>query len=339
MKKTSAGLSLLILIVIATTTIFFFNDGKHSNQNLDNTSAHAINMAINYYPTALLFILADELNLYEKMGVNVNITQFEAYSEQLQAIENGQADATGLVLIDTFSQIPEDIPFKIVTILDYSYGADGILARGLSSVEDLEGTRIAVEKNTVGEFFLSTVLDRFNIDRNTIELVNKTASEAAKAFTEGSVDAAVTYEPHLSRALFSSDGEILIDSSYERGLIPTVAIVREDKLKEHPEAYEAFFKAWFKTVEFLEENPDESFQIIGDYLGISAEEVSLQFEGLHILDLRENINAFAVSSGFDSIYGSGRLTEDFLEKNKVLEDVPSLDSLIDDSIIKALKQN
>jgi NitT/TauT family transport system substrate-binding protein len=295
-----------------------------------------ISVGITYYPSGKIFLLAEDLGYYVEEGANVNVVQFEDYSENLSAMRNGSIDMTGLVLFDVFNEIAEGFPFKVVTAIDYSYGADGVIARGIESVEGMRGQTVAVEENTVGQFFLEVVLNRFEMTKDDVKLENYTAGDAATAFIDGDVDIAVTYEPFLHQALFEGEGNIIFDSTKERGLIPSVMIVSEEELAEKKDDYTALFRAWYRAVDFLHANPDEAFGMIGSHYGMTAEEASLEFLALEILDLRESRAAFAYGSGFDSLYGSGRLAIQFLEDNSILEDIPDMDQILDSSVVDSI---
>ncbi|MFC1656330.1 ABC transporter substrate-binding protein, partial [Patescibacteria group bacterium] len=166
--------------------------------------------------------------------------------------------------------------------------------------------------------------------------VNLTAKEAAEAFMNGEVDIAVSYEPYVYEAISQGDAEVIFDTKNERGLIPDVLVVEEGKLEERREDFEKVVKAWFRAVDYLKNNHIEATTLIGERMGLTQEEYAAQLSSLYILDLRDNITAFSVGSGFDSLYGSGRLISDFFLSKNLIEESPDITEMLDNSIVKDL---
>jgi len=116
------------------------------------------------------------------------------------------------------------------------------------------------------------------------------ADQAGSAFISGSVDAAVTWEPWLTKATQMQDGsgKILMTSKDKPGLIADIFTVRNDYLKAHPEVVEAFMKGWFKAVEYWKQNPKESNLIMANALKIEIDEFTTMLEGVKYSDLEAN---------------------------------------------------
>jgi len=98
-------------------------------------------------------------------------------------------------------------------------------------------------------------------------MVNMTATDAGLAFTANRVDAAVTWEPHLSLGAATDHGKILVSSAETPGLIVDVVAVLDSTAQEHEAELKAFVRAWQRALDFLESNPDEAYQIMADGVG------------------------------------------------------------------------
>lgn len=326
----------LLLLIIPVSGCSWFEE----EEKVEVAESDPIVIGINYFPSALIFALAEDLGYYEDEGVNVEVVLYENYSDYWKAMELGEIEVIGLAFMDVFHAWDDGKKLKVVAVADYSYGADAIITRqgkGLDSLENLKGEKIAVEIGTVGDFLLDFALSaRAKIDIGSIEKLNYTAKDAATAFINNEVDVAVTYEPYVYEILSNSDGQVIFDSRNERGLIPDVLLVEENNLKERREDYKKIIKAWFKAVDYLKNFPNEASEIIANRIGLSQEEYIIQLESLYILDLRDNITAFSIGSGFESLYGSGRLIIDFFESNEVLQKTPDINIILDDSIVRDL---
>ena len=93
------------------------------------------------------------------------------------------------------------VPITQIFLMDRSHGADGLAVRdNIKSFADLKGKTIAVSApGTTPHFFLSWMLSKNGIRLKDIRTVALEPQPAAQAFVSGRNDAAVSYEPYLSR--------------------------------------------------------------------------------------------------------------------------------------------
>ncbi len=89
-----------------------------------------------------------------------------------------------------------------------------------------------------------------------------TAGDAGAAFVAGRVDAAVTWEPWLTRGKESEQGTLLVDSSSTPGLITDIAVTTKKMLGERKGALQAFYRAWAKSVDWQKEHEKEADEIM-----------------------------------------------------------------------------
>lgn len=125
-------------------------------------------------------------------------------------------------------------------ITNYSNGGDGIIARSnISSVKDLVGKRIAVprfsEAHTLVEWLLqnSSLTKEEQSEIRSSMVFTETSDAAAEAFFSGSVDAAATWEPYLTKASTSTNAHILFDTSMATNLILDGIVFRQDFLDKN----------------------------------------------------------------------------------------------------------
>src|SRR2546425_6117460 len=84
-----------------------------------------------------------------------------------------------------------------------------------------------------------------------------TAADAGSAFVAKKVDAAVTWEPWLSRGKASEHGHLLTDSSKTPGLITDVFIVPKEFVATHKKELKGIVAAWNEAVAYQRAHPDE----------------------------------------------------------------------------------
>lgn len=212
--------------------------------------------------------LARDNRYFDEAGVNVELTNIEDPKLRFAALAAAKLD--GLVTtLDTMSLYwKPNFQFQAVVGLDDSKGGDGIVSSDtIKSVGDLRGKRVAFNEGSVSHFFLSVLLRKNGMTEKDLKSINMRQDDAGAAFLSGKVDAAVTWEPWLSRAKKAPHGHILVDSSQTPGLIVDVMVIRRDVLTAHPDAVRAAVVGWYKGVEFWKKNPADADRIMAKAVG------------------------------------------------------------------------
>lgn len=212
--------------------------------------------------------LARDNRYFDEAGVNVELTNIEDPKLRFAALAAGKLD--GLVTtLDTMSLYwKPNFQFQAVVGLDDSKGGDGIVATdAIKSIKDLRGKRVAFNEGSVSHFFLSVLLRQNGMTEKDVKGINMRQDDAGAAFLSGKVDAAVTWEPWLSRAKRAPHGHILVDSSQTPGLIVDVMVIRRGVITAHPDAVRAAVVGWYKGVEYWKKNPDDADRIMAKAVG------------------------------------------------------------------------
>jgi NitT/TauT family transport system substrate-binding protein len=244
--------------------------------------------------------LAKEKGFFE--GIDVELRTIEDTPARRSALSAGQVDASVDILDSFVCARAAGMPASVVLKLDDSSGGDGIVAlKGIKSVKDLKGHSVAFPKDQPSHFFLLTLLDREGMSIKDIDAKpTNEADAAATAFISKRVDAAVTWEPWLSKAAQEERAHVLITSKATPGLIVDVFTVQDDFLREHPDTVKAFLRGWFKAVQFWKDNPKEANEILGRVMAIKASEFEALVAGIKYGDLESNRKFFQAPAGGES---------------------------------------
>lgn len=214
-----------------------------------------------------LYIARDK-GFFKQNGVDVDLVLMEDPKERFPTL---MADRIQMIAstVDTallYMKTPAD--FKYVVAIDDSDGGDGIVAKkDIKTIADLKGKRVGVSEGSVSDFYLNVLLARAGLKESDLQTVNMTAADAGGAFVAQRVDAAVTWEPWLSRGKSAAFGHLLVDSSSTPGLITDVIIVKTDWAKAHTKDVAAVVKSWNEAVAYYEAHPDESIAIMAKGVG------------------------------------------------------------------------
>lgn len=214
-----------------------------------------------------LYIARDK-GMFKQNGVDVDLIVMEDPKERFPTL---MADKIQMIAstVDTallYLKKPND--FQYIVAIDDSNGGDGIVAvKDIATIAELKGRKVAVNEGSVSEFYLNVLLGKAGLKESDLDTVNMTAGDAGGAFVAKRVDAAVTWEPWLSKGKATDFGHLLVDSSTTPGLITDVIIVKTIWANAHQKDVAGIVRSWNEAVAYYRSNPDESIAIMAKGVG------------------------------------------------------------------------
>lgn len=276
--------------------------------------------------------IADEEGFFEDQGLDVKLTNFTTDNDLNSAFASGKMDVSNVATHTALKLIEAGLDAKIVLLEDVSTTADAILGGpDVSSIEDLEGKRVAYEEGATSDILLRFALQQNGLSIDDVEKVPLPAADAGSAAIADRVPVAVTYEPYLSAALGEDPQfELIYTAGENPGLISDVLIVSEDALDERPGQILALMRAWQQSIEFYNSDTPAGQEIIADAVGADVSELETAFEGVEFFDLQQNVD---------------ELTGRFLDETvptvvevgvdaEILEGAPDTSSIIDPAFVE-----
>jgi len=247
--------------------------------------------------------VAQEKGYFKEQNVQVDLQRIEGDVERRAAIASGQLDGIALTLDAMIVLRTHGIPLKTVMAIDASNGGDGIVAvKEIKSVEELKGRQIAFPTGLPSHFFLYTVLKQHGMQMADVKPVVMDADQAGATFASAKIDAAVTWEPWLSKATEVGKGHILASSREFPATIEDVLFMRENVISKRPHDVEGLITAWYKAVDFVEKNPVEAKAIMAKAFGLPPEKVNLLIAGIRYEGKAGNIRAFGTPQAPGFLY-------------------------------------
>lgn len=245
-----------------------------------------MSLATNDWPGYRPFYLAQQ-NEYVDAD-DLHLVELTSTSEVLRSFRNGVIDAAAVTLDEALALREEGFEFKIVLVTDISHGGDVIIAqKGLTTMHALMGKHIGVETTALGAYVLSRALELSGLSAKDVRIDPLEYSEHENAFLLGKVDAVVTFEPMRSD-LLKAGGEIVFDSTQIPGEVVDVIIVRDEFLKQHPAKVRRILNAWFRALNQLETNFNETVETLAAMNHLSAAEYRGVLKGMKIPGRTEN---------------------------------------------------
>ncbi len=278
--------------------------------------------------------LAQEKGFFEDIDVQLITTPDVAQRKLILARGENQAiaETVDMLVLDR----DEGVPTVAVMGLDFSNGADGIVAtEEVKTIQDLKGKTVLVQKNYPSESLLNYLLEKNGIPFSDVKTVDTEAGAAGAAFVAGKTDAAVTFEPWLSKAKERGNGHILLSSKDAPGVIVDILSVQDQYLKDHPDVVAKVVRGWFRAVEEWTAHPDESNAIMAKHYQVTPEEFAEQVAGLRWPLLQENI-AYFDSKSESNIYGVADTFVQIFLKTGQIKKMPDMTGAIDTSVLQSL---
>lgn len=340
MKKRRILLWTLILsLILAVTTAGCGPNGGQSGSQSESAKKEPIKIGISPWPGWYAWYLVQDLGFFKKHGVDVQLVWFPVYSDSLQAMTTGKLDGNSEALSDTLAPLSKGINQKIVLVNDNSAGGDGLVVKPqYKSVKDLKGKQVVTEMGTLEHLLLLTALERNGMTDKDIQFTNMTVNDAGPAFISGNVDAAVLWEPFLSKAISQGKGVKIFSSKDTPGLIPDLLVMNGDVVKNRRDDVQKIVAAWFDAMNYWKAHPEEAIAIMAKHAETNTKDYAQLAQGTKIFTLDDNLNAFAKKDDLTSLGYSAKKTGEFLMKVKMLDSNPDLEKALDPSFVQALKK-
>ena len=214
------------------------------------------------------FYIARDKGFFTDEGLEVELIVMEDTAVRVAAMTAGRIDVVATTIDTVMPFMTEEKQFRYIFAVDDSKGGDGVVAdEDIKSLADLRGKKVAFGEGTASHFYLAVLLQEVGLSFDDLEVINMTAADAGAAFVAKRVNAAVTWEPWLTRGRQASHGHLLIDSSKHPGLITDIAVTMAETADSRREDLKALTRAWNRAVAFVETNPDEADAIMAKGVG------------------------------------------------------------------------
>ena len=276
---------------------------------------------------------ADELGYYGA-AVRVRMVEYSSSTQVLRAFRNNSIEVAALTLDETM-ELAEDIPdLRVVQVLDGSLGADVLLARpGIEQLTDLRGHRIGYEATALGAYMLSRALETAGLRTEQVTLVPIQFDEHEKAFTNGLVDAVVTFEPVRGR-LVAAGAKALFSSAQIPGEIVDVLVVRQAFLENNPGAMATLLGGSFRALDDARLSPDAALLAASARLRLTPAQTREAFQLITLPDLAENRRLLVGQP--PALRATAARLGALMFQNKLLHQPPALDTLFDGRTVAQL---
>ncbi len=292
----------------------------------------AVSSWIGYAPLHI----AAEKGFFEENGVNVDLQVIESVSDRRTALAADRIQGFASTVDTHVMTAAAGIPVVQILGLDTSFGGDGIVAtEDIKSIQDLKGKKVALHTGGGASYFWTQyLLDREGMKLSDLNVLDMSAGDAGAAFVAGKVDAAITWQPWLTKAEETDFGHVLISSDETPGVIVDSLALREDFVKDNPEAVQGIVDAWFDALAFAAENPGEANQIMALAMDQTVEEFEATLPDVKFYDQTENQEYFGTPDDPGLLWEVSEKAADFWLAEGLIDNKPEMIKIIDGSFVK-----
>lgn len=279
--------------------------------------------------------IAEEKGFFKKHGADVKIQSIESKADSKSALAAGRIQGVSTTADTHVVNAAAGIDIAQVLALDTSSGGDGIIAKkDFKSIEDLKGKKVALDTTGGADFFwFQYLLKEKGMTIKDFDVQSMSAGDAGAAFVAGKVDAAITWQPWLSKASATDFGYTMLDSKASPGVIVDTFAMRKDFIKDHPEAVQAIIDGWYDALDFLKSNPDEAIAIMAKRLGEKPENLKKELGDVTFYDEAGNKTYFGTKDNPGDFYKIVKIASDLWVSVGLIDKAVDAASIIDGSFL------
>ena len=252
---------------------------KDPNKQNENTALEAsgeeFTIGILAAESGIPIILAKEKGFFEEEGVNVSIKSFSSPMDRNVAVQAKELDATIGDVMTEASFKENGINMKITSDISEDFKILSSPKSGITEMAQLDGKKVSLVPN----FILEYIMDEFaKKDDFTYEIVEiQSFSGRAEALLQDQIDGVVFTEPQAS--MLVQQGAHLLGGSREAGIKGGTIQFMDEMIQSKPGDIKAFYRAYNKAVDYMNETDPAEYSDILSQLSISRtnERLSIKY--------------------------------------------------------------
>lgn len=330
----------LLIIIVAFAFMFGWQHYQKTSANkadfngsdsseLKGTLRIAVDGWIGYFPLCSPYFLKS----MRQVGYRIDCIDDNAdYAERYRALAKGKYDfAMGTLDAYLVNAQAEHYPGQIVAVIDQSKGGDALVVNKTtaSTLDDLKNNpqlKIAYTPNSPSEHLLRFLAVDFGIDdfirSRQWSVESNGSADALQKLQQGTVNAAVLWEPDVSKALQNDAMTKLFDSAKVNGLIVDI-LIASNTVTQDPDIIKLFLRHYFQTLAYYGANKAKFIQHVSQHYAIKSKTATTLIRGVKWFSLADNQQNWMPSTGgSDMIIQSINATISILHSSQVFKQNP-----------------
>ena len=292
-----------------------------------------IKLAISLWSGDSHAFIAQELGIFKKNGVDVQLIYSIDYPDAMTAYQNQNVDGFFGTITDAIYYDAVLYPSKIVYITDYSDTAD-VIVGNIKSLDEIKGKTISVENiNSYSHIFVLAALEKYGLTEDDVFFKSIPAHQVADALIDGTIDAGHTWEPTTTDVL-NHGYNIVFSAGRMPGIITSAVMINENVIEKRPNDVKNIVKSLVEAQEYQDLHREKALEIMSRAQNVTISDLEKGFVGIHTMDLAGNYNAFYNST---EIKESFEFISNFYLKRGQISEIPKFDDIMEGRFIKELQ--
>ena len=276
-------------------------------------------------------------SIFANKGLKVSFKIIDDWTEGAAALATGNVDmmlTTADVWAKDYAQLKaRGFNGRAFFLVDWSRGADGIIAaRGINSLKDLAGKKLAFAPYTPSHFLLWYGTKQSGLSANQRNQIfsqavhTRDGIEPATLFAQQKVDAAVAWDPDMSDAVARRSGSKKIyDTRTADKLIADILVVSDRFAANNPQTVVKFAEGWLEGVQFIKAEPSRAYNLIGSIkdFNIPTDLAKTMLEGVKLADAADHKSFFGAAGAASDYVNIFKMAQEMYREAGVLKGAAS----------------
>jgi ABC-type nitrate/sulfonate/bicarbonate transport system substrate-binding protein len=230
-----------------------------------------VTIAVPTQINSALAIVATSQGLFQKADVNVISKPFVLGRDALKSVIDGKADLA--VVADTPLMFSLHDGNKLDIIASISQGRRSLAIvtrndRGIKTLKDLGGKSVGLSMGTNLTYFLDMILQTQGVPSSEVNLVDLKTSDVIFAFKTGRVDAAVVFQPFLSKLETELGSRIKVFYGDDVYAFRFLLVGKPLYIDRHPEEIKRVLRALIAAEQLVRDRPAEARKAVGKAVNV-----------------------------------------------------------------------
>jgi NitT/TauT family transport system substrate-binding protein len=260
--------------------------------------------------TPIIYGLAKDID--KKYLLRVGIENLSDEKTKMLGLKEGKFQVVEIAL-PLFLNMQKEYPGCgiIVGITDFSYGADGLIAKSeIRDLSKIRGKKIAYMSDEISKYSLYQFLKKANLKYQDIQPMEYSRYEdMMEVINNGSADAVIAADESLFTILNyinskKLDSFKLLSSSRDiPDFMPNVLVFNNDFAEKNPKKGNDFLKIWFDSVKKIMSDSGKSYTDIFEiskkypdiYGDVTEDDLKQSLSGIKLMSLNGNLEYFGIN--------------------------------------------
>jgi ABC-type nitrate/sulfonate/bicarbonate transport system substrate-binding protein len=315
-------------------------------------TAHAQTTKINISVQPALYslfpiFLGTEKGWWKEVGLEPSFSSFPAGPPQIAASAaktwdvGGTGSAPGVLGAARFN-------IKTIGITNDESATNALMARPADAKEikanpaaALKGKQVLITANTTVDYVLNSCLKKWNVARTDLQVVNLAQAQIISGMSSGEGKMMGLWAPNIYTVEERLSAEPICTGKEAGAIVPGNLIVREDFLKENPEAAAKFVAVFLRGVSWIKANKAEAVTLMdkyykGDGVTLPAKAHTAEIDRRPMFTLEEQVKMFDRTAGASTVDGWFKGLGEFLVGVGTLQAAPDTKSFVTDEVLKRI---